>query len=92
MRQLLATIFLISLASQVQASPAEKIAFAYCPMKHVIGHGTDANLLIAEDKAKNDCVVRGGVPGCCFKFFGEDTAQERARVIHSGDAFVSKQQ
>ncbi len=83
-----ATFIAISLAligNSVQAGAAEKVAFAYCPMTHVMGHGRAANLVAAEDNARNDCAMKGGIPSCCAKFYGEDTKAERAQVVGEAD-------
>ena len=65
----------------IPAQAKDKIAFAYCPMTHFMGHGSDPDLTMAEDKAKNDCAMKGGWPKCCATFYGEDTSPERIRIV-----------
>lgn len=74
MKRLFALTLMISLVGAVQAVGAEKRAWAFCPMTHVMGHGRAASLDLAVGKAIKDCKAKGGYPDCCSKFFGEDKA------------------
>ena len=71
MKQLIILAFLVPLGGAVQASAAEIHAFSHCPITGVTGYGGGASLQIAEDRAIEDCVAKGGVPDCCRKHFGE---------------------
>jgi len=78
--------FVLIAALGVGAAQAGEIrAFAYCPMTHAMGHGHGPNLSVALEKAKDDCVAKGGVTACCYKFNAEETKAERARVVGEAD-------
>jgi hypothetical protein len=75
MRILIVLGLLLGLCGQVDAAEHNVKAWAHCPMTHVTGHGQGATFTVAVDAAIKDCLAKGGMPGCCPKFTGDESTR-----------------
>ena len=72
---LLATLTISSGMAHAASPPV--LATAYCPMTRVTGHGQGPTKDVAANLATEDCIAKGGMPGCCRVFVTSDKCQWR---------------
>jgi hypothetical protein len=75
MRRLIALALVVSTLGAVQASAAEYVYRAWCPITKVEGIGKGASAGEARDAAYYACVGKGGLPKCCTKYYQQLSPQ-----------------
>ena len=68
MKKVVLLSLLASALFAVPASAKDVVASSFCPMTGTKGIGRGPTFEVAVDQAIKQCIAKGGVSSCCYKF------------------------